>query len=102
MNVFVFGAGASYSYDQSPTGQRPPLAREFFSTYTKLDIACEFDVKVQWLLQYVKRTRGVDYEVFGDWNEDIEAFLTELDQKINTPERALGLDLEDRIIVDGA
>lgn len=102
MNAFVFGAGASFSYDQSPTGQRPPLAREFFSTYTKLDIASDFEVKVQWLLQYVKRTRGVDYEVFGDWNEDIEAFLTELDQKLETPEKALALDFEERIIVDGA
>jgi len=29
-NTYILGAGASYSYDESPTGVRPPLSNGFF------------------------------------------------------------------------
>ena len=47
MRAILLGAGASKSYDQSPTGQRMPIARDFFDTFDKLDLSMCDRVKVK-------------------------------------------------------
>lgn len=37
--AYVLGAGASKSYGDSPTGQRMPVARDFFQTFDRLEIS---------------------------------------------------------------
>lgn len=36
MKVFVIGAGCSKSYDKSESGQRMPIAKDFFKVYNQL------------------------------------------------------------------
>ncbi|MDO8612363.1 MAG: hypothetical protein Q7R32_06015 [Dehalococcoidia bacterium] len=92
--VFLFGAGASHSYADSPSGVRPPLAKEFFKTYNQLAIKDDRYVLVGSIVNYVLETRGVDPIAFQDWNENVEDFLTEIDDLVNTKEKALSLPLE--------
>ncbi len=80
--VIVLGAGASAAYSESPTGQRPPLAREIISTFNRLDISGNRHVLVGDILNYVRDTRGIEPLEFTAYNEDVELLLTELDEKI--------------------
>ena len=82
--VVVLGAGASCSYSDSPTKLRPPLANELISTYFKLDISVNPYVRVGDIINYVRETRGIGPNEFATWKEDIERFLTEIDEKIRT------------------
>ena len=79
--VIVLGAGASCSYIVSPTGYRPPLAREILSTYHKLAISENRYVLVGHLINYVRNTRGVPEE-FASWDEDLETFFSEIDEEV--------------------
>ena len=80
--VIVLGAGASCSYIESPTGYRPPLAREILSTYHKLAISENRYVLVGHLINYVRNTRGVPPEEFASWDEDLETFFSEIDEEV--------------------
>jgi hypothetical protein len=80
--VVVLGAGASCSYADSPTGQRPPLANEIIPAFFRLEISENRHVLVGNILNYVQQTRGIEPEDFRSWNSDIERFLTEIDQAI--------------------
>ena len=75
---YLLGAGASYAYAQSPTTERPPLARGLFSTFSKLEISGNIDVKVGTLINYVRDHYGVPYEEFWRFDIDAEDFMTEL------------------------
>ncbi len=80
--VLVLGAGASCSYNDSPTGQRPPLANQIISTYFQLNISENRYVLVGDIINYLRDTRGIAPQEFPTWNEDIERFLTEIDEEI--------------------
>lgn len=80
--VYLFGAGASNSYRGSINKVNPPLARDFFKVFNKLKISGDLMVRVGDIVNYVARTRKIDASKFNTWNEDIEAFLTEVDNKI--------------------
>lgn len=80
--VIVLGAGASYSYSDSPTGLRPPLAREILSTFHKLGISENRYVLVGHLINYVRNTRGVRPDEFAFWDEDLESFFSEIDEEV--------------------
>jgi hypothetical protein len=58
MRVLLLGAGASKSYDQSPTGQRMPVARDFFQTFDKLDLSANPWVLIGSLAAYVEDELG--------------------------------------------
>lgn len=58
MRVFLLGAGASKSYDQSPTGQRMPIARDFFDTFDKLDLSANPWVLIGSLAAYIEDDLG--------------------------------------------
>ena len=81
--VFVLGAGASCSYTESPTGLRPPLAKEIIRTFQKLDISENRLVLVGNILNYVRDTRGIPPEDFGSWDEDLETFFSDVDEEVN-------------------
>lgn len=80
--LVVLGAGASCSYADSPTGCRPPLANQIIPTYFNLDISENRFVLVGNIVNYVWETRGIHPENFPSWKDDIERFLTEIDQEI--------------------
>jgi len=78
----VLGAGASCSYADSPTGQRPPLANQIIPSYFGLDISENRLVLVGNIVNYVRDTKGIPPEEFSSWRNDIERFLTEIDEEI--------------------
>ena len=78
----VLGAGASCSYTDSPTGQVPPLANQIMQTYFNLDISENRFVLVGNIVNYVKKTKGIRPEEFPSSIDDIERFLTEIDEEI--------------------
>lgn len=80
--VVVLGAGASCSYADSPTKLTPPLANQIVPSFFRLDISENRYVRVGDVINYVRNTRGIKPEDFATWNEDIERFLTEIDEKI--------------------
>lgn len=82
MDVYILGAGASKSYNKSKTGVRMPLAKDFFKTYNSLKISEDLNVVVTHVLSYLKEYRKMDYIDFMNFNEDIEAFLTEINEKL--------------------
>ena len=59
MRVFVLGAGASKAYDQSPSGQRMPVARDFFETFLKLKASESPWVLLGGVMAYLMETREV-------------------------------------------
>jgi hypothetical protein len=80
--AIILGAGASCSYDASPTGVRPPLAKEIISTFSKLSLAENRLVLIGHLVNYVRDTRGIPPAFFSRWDEDIECFFSEIDDEI--------------------
>lgn len=93
MRTYLFGAGASHSYAISPTGVQPPLAKGLFDAFHQLDIAEDSHVRIGDIVCYVRDTRNVDATVFGAWNEDIETFLSEVEDLISRPEDVRSLDI---------
>jgi hypothetical protein len=81
MNCYIFGAGASKCYKDSPTGQSMPIAKDFFRTLNNLSIASNPWVLVGHVINYVKETRGVDPFDFIHYNEDIEILHSEIFEK---------------------
>jgi len=78
----VLGAGASCSYADSPTGLQPPLANQIIPTYFDLDISGNRLVLIGNIVNYVRETRGIHPKEFSSWKDDIEIFLTEIDEEI--------------------
>jgi hypothetical protein len=52
MNVYLLGAGASKSYEESKTGAKLPLANDFFETFNNLDISSNGWVLVGDIINY--------------------------------------------------
>jgi hypothetical protein len=82
MKAYLLGAGASRAYDQSPTGQRMPLARDVFEKYSKLDISSNPWVLVGEIINHVSESRKIPPEEFGAFNEDIEEFFAEIEEAL--------------------
>jgi hypothetical protein len=80
MKVYVLGAGASRAYDQSPTGQRMPLARDFFEIFSKLSISANPWVLIGDVIEYVSESRGIAREEFALFNGDIEELYSEVEE----------------------
>lgn len=80
--VVILGAGASCSYRESPTGERPPLAKEIIPTFHKLSISENRYVLVGAIINYVRDMRGINPIEFASWSEDIEAVFSEIDETV--------------------
>lgn len=82
--VYLFGAGASRGYYRSVTGVHPPLATNYFSTFSNLAISGDFLVKIGFIVNYIRDTRGIPPERQPiDFDESIELVFAELDDKLN-------------------
>ncbi|WP_447725999.1 hypothetical protein [Sphingomonas koreensis] len=60
MRVFLLGAGASKSYSASPTGERMPVARDFFDTFDKLDLSTNLWVLIGSIIAYIEDHLGAE------------------------------------------
>lgn len=80
--AYIFGAGASHSYKDSPSGVRPPLASGFFDAYGRLKISEDFEVRVGDLVNYVRDRKDVPPEQFAKFKPNIEEFMTEVDELV--------------------
>jgi hypothetical protein len=54
MRAFVLGAGASKAYADSPTGERMPIARDFFDIFDRLDLSANPWVLIGSIIGYVE------------------------------------------------
>lgn len=83
--VYIFGAGASHGYTGSRTGISPPLATNFFSTFYRLLISQDFEVKIGDIVNYIRDTRGIDpIELPRKFDGNIEAVFSELHDRLET------------------
>jgi len=55
------------------------LARGFFAAYSNLEISGDLEVRVGDIVNYVRDTYGLPPERFGEFDQDIESFMTVLD-----------------------
>jgi hypothetical protein len=83
MDVYIFGAGASRGYEKSPTGQKMPLAKDFFKTFNKLSISSNPWVLVGYVINYVQENYSINPMEFIDFNVDIETLHTEINNKFH-------------------
>jgi hypothetical protein len=94
-NTYVFGAGASCSYDVSPTNVHPPLATGFFKAFCDLDISGDIEVRIGDVVSYVRENYGIPDEFFCTLTEDAETFMTRLDGYVKDVTSAIGNEKPD-------
>lgn len=82
MNVIILGAGASKAYNDSPTGQKMPIANDFFKTFHNLDIASNSWVLIGFIINYFAKYRKKEFLDFLNFNEDIELLHSEVKNKL--------------------
>jgi hypothetical protein len=82
MRLLLLGAGASKAYEDSPTGVRMPIARDFFSTFEKLKIYENPWVLRDGIIDYIARIKGEDPDRFLRSNVDIEQLYSEIEQYV--------------------
>lgn len=81
MNVFLFGAGSSKAYNDSKSGLKLPLSREFFKIYNELDISSNGWIINGDVVNYVRDHRNFEPINFGQFDEDIEVLHSEIQIK---------------------
>lgn len=96
--VYLFGAGASHSYSLSPTKKNPPLAKNFFSTLYDLNLAKDPYVLLGNIVKYISVTRNISPIEIIHWEENIESFLAEIDEKLSDFSVAKELGLEEAFL----
>ena len=80
--VYVLGAGASRSYEDSPTGRKMPLSRDLFETYQNLAISENQWVSIGAILNYGRDEMNIDILSFFKTGIDIEEFHSEVEDKL--------------------
>src|SRR5258705_3630588 len=83
MNVVLLGAGASKSYNDSVTKVKMPIAKDFFQTFRKLDIAENRWVLIGDILNYLRDYHNKPWMEFLTYTEDIEILHSEVEKKLN-------------------
>lgn len=82
MDVYLLGAGASKSYINPNNNQSMPLAKDFFTTFNRLDISSNPYVLIGDIVCYVRDFHGVTPIKFASYNEDIEIIHSEIHQRL--------------------
>ncbi|MGO9862548.1 MAG: hypothetical protein ACLPLR_02955 [Terriglobales bacterium] len=82
MKAYLLGAGASKSYDESPTGLRMPLARDLFQVFSKLAIHTNPWVLTGAIMNYVSSSHGIPPQDFSDFADDIEELHSEVQNRL--------------------
>lgn len=91
---WLFGAGASHHYDLNAYGVPVPLASGFFKAYHHLPISQGFHAHVGPFNNFLEEYRGVTPETVGEFDENIEAFMTSVESELEIlRETARGRDL---------
>lgn len=81
MRVFLLGAGASKAYDQSPSGLRMPIAKDFFETYDQTRVASDPWALIEGLVGYLQRDCGIaDVHSYLRSGVDIEDLHSRIEQ----------------------
>lgn len=81
--AYLLGAGASRGYRRSRTGVSPPLAKDYFSTFSKLLISGDFEVKIGEIVNYIRDERGIPPEAQPtDFDENIESIFAEVEREL--------------------
>lgn len=80
--VWIFGAGASHDYDLNRFGVPVPLASGFFEAFNSLPTSQRFGAHVGPLISFLEHYRGVDPRKVYTFTENIEDFMTSIEQKI--------------------
>lgn len=79
---WLFGAGASHHYDLNAFGVPVPLASGFFKAFHHLPTSQGFQAHIGPLISFLEHYRGVSAEKVGEWDENIETFMTSVEQKL--------------------
>ena len=79
---WLFGAGASHHYSLNAFGVPVPLASGFFRAYHRLPISQGFDSHVGPFNNFLETYRGVTAETIGEFDENIEAFMTSVESEL--------------------
>lgn len=98
MNVILLGAGASKSYSGSVTKVKMPIAKDFFQTFRKLDIAENRWVLIGDILNYLREFHNKPWMEFLDYKEDIEILHSEVEEKLNQIKSGLLSSTENMLI----
>jgi len=97
LKTFLLGAGASKSYNQSPTGVKMPIARDFFQTFNSLNISSNPWVKIGDIVNYLRDNYGVSPTDFIYFNGDIEEIHSEIGEWLK--QSILNVDDIDTILI---
>lgn len=81
MICYIIGAGASKGYKKSPTNQLMPMAKDFFSTFCKLNISENNWVLIGNIVNYVRDYYKIEPAEFSKFNIDIEVLHSEIHEK---------------------
>lgn len=91
MRVILLGAGASKSYGASPTGQRMPIAKDFFPTFFRLNAAANPWVLRDGLITYLQTEKGInDTDAYLSAGVDIEEIHSEIAVRLASVEKEAG------------
>jgi hypothetical protein len=97
--LWLFGAGASHHYNLNAGGVPVPLANDFFEAFGVLHTIQSFRAHVGPLISFLRDYRGVQAEDVPRWHENIENFITSIEDGINALKAKMcdaALTLEDR------
>jgi hypothetical protein len=81
--VWLFGAGASHHYNLNSRGVPVPLANGIFEAFNALPTSEGFHAHVGPLISFLGHYRGVKPHEVPKWNENIEEFMTSIEDGIN-------------------
>ncbi|HET9283014.1 MAG TPA: hypothetical protein VFR24_13730 [Candidatus Angelobacter sp.] len=79
---WLFGAGASHHYSFNAFDVPVPLASGFFKAFHRLPTSQGFQAHVGPLISFLEHYRGVPPDRVGEWDENIEYFMTSVEKKL--------------------
>jgi hypothetical protein len=100
MQTVLLGAGASAAYSQSPLGVRMPIARNFFQTFHKTDLAENPWVLIDKLCGYLIDVKHVDPYTYLNSGIDIEELHSEIEGHLASLSRQT--ELVEHVFTQGA
>lgn len=98
MKAFLLGAGASKAYDASPSGQRMPIARDFFQTFLGLSASENPWVLLGGVLAYLQQHRGIE-DLYGYLQSGID--IEDLHSEIEARQQS-AVPRQNQVIADSA
>jgi hypothetical protein len=81
--VWIFGAGASHHYNLNSRGVPMPLSNDFFRAFHELPTSEGFHAHVGPLISFLAHYRGVKPHEASKWRENIEEFMTSVENELN-------------------